>query len=70
MSASYLVSVYMDMVQKTDWMRPLVIFKYFQTNQIFADKLLEPAYVGCCFAWIIIGLAMAFIGYPKRDLRL
>jgi len=70
MSASYLVSVYMDMVQKTDWMRPFVIFKYFQTNQIFMDRALEPMYVGCCVVWICIGLAMAFIGYPKRDLRL
>jgi ABC-2 type transport system permease protein len=70
LSASYLVSVYMDMVERTEWMRPLVIFKYFSTNQIFADGVLEPTYIGCCIGWILVGLAMAFIGYPRRDLRI
>jgi ABC-2 type transport system permease protein len=69
-SASYLASVYMDLVSKSEWMRPLVLFKYFLSNQIFADKTLDLVYIGCCVGWIIVGLTMAFIGYPRRDLRL
>lgn len=70
MSASYLVSVFMDMVEATDWIRPFVLFKYFPTDVIFKTQTLSFTYIGFSIVWIIIGLAMAFFGFPRRDLRL
>jgi hypothetical protein len=31
---------------------------------------LDPAYLGLCLLWILIGLALAFVRFPRRDLHI
>ncbi|TFG81396.1 MAG: hypothetical protein E4G74_04220 [Erysipelotrichales bacterium] len=69
-SANYLISVYMDLVSNSDWLRPFVLFKYFPTDVIFKTMALDIQYVGFSLIWIIVGLGVAFIGFQKRDMRI
>ncbi|MGB7595432.1 MAG: ABC transporter permease subunit [Erysipelotrichaceae bacterium] len=70
MSASYIGSVVIDMLDNIGWLRPLVMFKYFPTDLMVKNLTLEPAYVGLTCLWILVGLAMAFVRFPRRDLHI
>ncbi len=70
MGASYLGAVLFDMVNNIDWLRPFVIFKYFPIDQVIKNLTLEPIYLGLCVLWILGGLAMAFVRFPRRDLHI
>ena len=70
MGASYIGSVVFDMVDNIGWLRPFVMFKYFPTDLIIKNLSLEPIYLGLAVLWILIGLAMAFVRFPRRDLHI
>jgi ABC-2 type transport system permease protein len=70
MSAGYIGSVVIDMLDNTGWLRPLVMFKYFPADLIIKNLSLEPAYIGLTCLWILAGLAMAFVRFPRRDLHI
>jgi ABC-2 type transport system permease protein len=70
MSASYIGSVVIDMLDHSGWLRPFVMFKYFPTDLIVKNLTLQPVYIGLAFLWILVGLAMAFVRFPRRDLHI
>lgn len=70
MGASYIGSVVIDMLDNIGWLRPFVMFKYFPTDLIVKNLTLEPVYLGLAFLWILVGLAMAFVRFPRRDLHI
>ncbi|TFG82352.1 MAG: hypothetical protein E4G74_02810 [Erysipelotrichales bacterium] len=70
MGASYIGSVVFDMVDNIEWLRPYIMFKYFPTDLIVKNLNLEPLYLGLALLWILVGLAMAFIRFPRRDLHI
>ena len=70
MSASYIGSVVIDMLDHIGWLRPFVLFKYFPADLIVKNLTLESVYLGLAFLWILVGLAMAFVRFPRRDLHI
>jgi len=70
MGASYLGTVVYDMIENSEWMRPFLIFKYFPNDEVIRNLSLDPMYIGLCILWIIIGLALAFVRFPRRDLHI
>lgn len=70
MSASYIGSVVIDMLDNIGWLRPFVMLKYFPTDLLVKNLSLEPVYVGLACLWILLGLAMAFVRFPRRDLHI
>ena len=70
MGAMYIGSVMADMIENTDWIRPLNLFKYYPTNLLVKNLSLEPVYIGLNLLWIGVGLALAFVRFPRRDLHL
>ena len=70
MGVSYLGTVVMDMVENAEWLRPLLLFKYFPNQEIIQKLTLNPLYIGLSLLWILIGLALAFVRFPRRDLHI
>lgn len=70
MGASYIGTVVYDMIENSEWLRPALIFKYFPNDEVIRNLSLDPVYVGLSIAWIGIGLALAFIRFPRRDLHI
>jgi ABC-2 type transport system permease protein len=70
MGAMYIGSVMADMIENTNWIRPLNLFKYYPPDLVVKNLSLEPVYIGLNLLWIIVGLALAFVRFPKRDLHL
>lgn len=70
MGASYIGSVMYDMIDNIEWARPFLIFKYFPNDEVIRNLALDPLYVGLAVLWIVVGLALAFIEFPRRDLRI
>lgn len=70
MGMSYIGTVMMDMIDHSEWLRPYLIFKYFPNDELIRNLSLDPFYVGLCVLWIVIGLALAFIRFPRRDLHI
>ena len=70
MSVCYIGSVVIDMVDNIGWLRPFDLFKYFPADLIVKNLTLEPVYLGLSFLWIFIGLAMAFVQFPRRDIHI
>ncbi len=70
MGMSYIGAVMMDMIDNSEWLRPYLIFKYFPNDELIHNLSLDPFYVGLCVLWIVIGLALAFIRFPRRDLHI
>jgi ABC-2 type transport system permease protein len=70
MGASYIGSVVIDMVDNIGWLRPFVAFKYFPPDLVIKNLTLDPVYLGLCLLWILIGLALAFVRFPRRDLHI
>lgn len=70
MGASYIGTVLYDMIENSEWLRPTLIFKYFPNDEIIRTLALDPMYIGLTLLWIIIGLALAFIRFPRRDLHI
>lgn len=70
MGASYLGTVVYDMIENSEWMRPFLIFKYFPNDEVIRNLSLDPMYIGLCVFWILIGLALAFVRFPRRDLHI
>lgn len=70
MGFTYLGSIAMDLLENSDWMRPLITLKYFPADQILDSLTLDPIYLGLSGLLILIGLGMAFIRFPRRDLHL
>jgi ABC-2 type transport system permease protein len=70
MSVSYIGSVVIDMVDNIGWLRPFDVFKYFPADMIVKNLTLDPIYLGLCFLFILLGLAMAFVQFPRRDIHI
>lgn len=69
MGASYIGTVMMDMIENSEWIRPALIFKYFPNDEVLRNIALDPMYIGLSILWILVGLALAFVRFPKRDLH-
>lgn len=70
MGASYIGTVMYDMIENSEWIRPVLIFKYFPNDEVIRTLTLDPMYVGLIIVWIIVGLALAFVRFPRRDLHI
>ena len=70
MGASYLGSVVFDMLENVEGLRPLLIFKYFANDEVIKTLTLDPFYLSLVLLWIMVGLALAFIRFPRRDLHI
>jgi ABC-2 type transport system permease protein len=70
MGASYIGTVMYDMLENSEWMRPALIFKYFPNDEVIRNVALDPMYIGLTVLWILIGLALAFVRFPRRDLHI
>ena len=70
MGASYIGTVMYDMLEKSEWLRSGLIFKYFPNDEIIQTLKLDSMYVGLAILWIAIGLTLAFIRFPRRDLHI
>jgi ABC-2 type transport system permease protein len=70
MGFAYLGTVVMDLLENSGWMRPFLPFKYFSSPDILDKLTLDPLYIGLSLLLILIGLGMAFIRFPRRDLHL
>ena len=70
MGISYIGAVMMDLFDGSGWARPFILFKYFPNDLIIKNSILEPLYLGLSLLWIGVGLAMAFIRFPRRDLHI
>ncbi|MDP3442803.1 MAG: ABC transporter permease subunit [Ignavibacteria bacterium] len=70
MGASYIGTVMYDMIENSEWLRPTLIFKYFPNDEVIRTLSLDPMYVGLTVVWIIVGLALAFVRFPRRDIHI
>ena len=70
MGASYIGTVMYDMLENSEWLRSGLIFKYFPNDEIIQTLKLDSMYVGLAILWIAIGLTLAFIRFPRRDLHI
>jgi len=70
MGASYIGTVLYDMIENSEWLRPALIFKYFPNDEVIRTLSLDPMYVGLTVVWIIVGLALAFVRFPRRDIHI
>ena len=66
----YLVSVITALSDKVEKLKYLTPFKYFEPADILENDALEGVYVIIALSFITVMLAVTYLLYPKRDLRL
>lgn len=66
---SYIIFALTKLVPAIDWMKHVSVFDYFDAVNIVRDGVLELHYIVICCAVSIVALAISYIVYRSRDLR-
>lgn len=66
---TYLLSILMGITDKLDTFKFMTPYKYFDMVKILHGENVSGTYLYVSIAAIVIGLALTFYVYPRRDLR-
>jgi ABC-2 type transport system permease protein len=67
--AAYLLSMFIDLNNKLEYLLYLTPFKYFEAKNILVDNGFAPIFIILSFVIIIVQLRVTYHFYQKRDLR-
>jgi len=65
----YMLSIFVSLSEKIDFLHYLTPFKYFEAGSILADEKLKIVYMIIVLLVFIAGVTITYIKYPKRDLH-
>jgi ABC-2 type transport system permease protein len=68
--AMYMLSVFISLSDKIDFLRYLTPFKYFEAQDLLSDGSLKGIYILIVFIVFAAGTGVTYLVYPKRDLLL
>ena len=58
-----------DLSENAEWLRFVTPFAYTDAADIITDVALDPLLVGLGMAYAVVGLAVAFVVYARKDVR-
>lgn len=67
--ATYIIWVVIDLSSKLELLKYVTPFKYFDASAIIKTGYLNPFYVGLSVVIIIVFIAMTYLTFNKRDLK-
>jgi len=67
---TFLLSVFVDITTKYNWLKYLTPFKYFDAKQIFADRSYSFGYIVLTLLLVTVLLATSRMIYQKRDFNI
>lgn len=67
---SYALAFLKNMINKWDFLNYITPFKYFDSNTILSENILDIKFVILAIIIIALGIGITFYSYPKRDLQI
>ena len=67
---SYVLAFLKNMINKWDFLNYITPFKYFDSNTILSENILEIKFIILAIIIIAFGIGITFYSYPKRDLQI
>ncbi len=65
----YMLSVFVSLSEKIDFLHYLTPFKYFEASKLLADENLKIIYIAIVLLVFVAGAGITYAKYPKRDLH-
>ena len=65
----YFANIVANLSENAEWLRFVTPFAYTDAAEIITDVALDPLLVGLGMAYAVVGLAVAFVVYARKDVR-
>ena len=65
----YFANIVANLSENAEWLRFVTPFAYTDAADIITDVALDPLLVGLGMAYAVVGLAVAFVVYARKDVR-
>ena len=65
----YFANIVANLSENAEWLRFVTPFAYTDAADIITDVAFDPLLVGLGMAYAVVGLAVAFVVYARKDVR-
>ena len=69
LSLIHISNIVANLSENAEWLRFVTPFAYTDAADIITDVAFDPLLVGLGMAYAVVGLAVAFVVYARKDVR-